>query len=141
MQKLLEVTIDDQGNLDIQSDNEQILDENVNLNDLKKAKFFIDKLLAVMIDRMWKERNTGISKIVRLLSMAEIYACAEPYAQIEELWSTMMFSYIPRTEKYADSLKQKYGYDPSSKQKPFTVGGASCFGPVSPMPFMSKGMN
>lgn len=89
MQKLLEVTINDQGNLDIQSDNEQILDEYVTLNDLKKAKVFFDKLLVVMVDRMWKDRNTGISKIVRLLSMAEICACAEPYAQIEELWSTI----------------------------------------------------
>lgn len=138
MRKLLEVTIDDQGNLDIKSDNEQFLDEIISPYNPKIANAFFKRVLAVMINRIWERRNTGISKVVRLLSMAEICATAEPYGQIEELWTNMMFSFIPRYEKYTDSLKQKYGYDPSSKQRPLTMGDLSCFGPFKLKPLNNR---
>ena len=127
MKTLLEILIDDEGNIDLRSGNEHILDNYYSVNDPEKAKSFFRKVLSTMIDRMWKNRNTCISKAIRLLSMAEMCACAEPYAQAEEFWSTMMFSLIPKTKKYADSLKKKYGYDPDSKQRPITFGDVSAF--------------
>ena len=49
-------------------------------------------------------------------------ACAEPYLQAEEFWSTMMFGCIPSYEEYADSLKRKYGDNPKLKQRPISFG-------------------
>ena len=121
MKTLLEILIDDEGNIDLRSGNEHILDNYFSVNDPEKAKSFFRKVLSTVIDRMWKNRNTCISKAIRLLSMAEM--CA----QAEEFWSTMMFSLIPKTEKYADSLKKKYGYDPDSKHRPITFGDVSAF--------------
>lgn len=135
METLLEVFINDDGNLDLRSGNEQFLNENIQFNDLKKSERFFRKVLSLMVDRMWREKNTCISKVIRLLSMAEMCACAEPYMQAEEFWSTMMFNFIPQHEKYADSLKVKYGYDPDSKQRPITMGDMSGFAKKLPILF------
>ena len=138
MKKLLEVFIDEEGNLDLRCENESIIDRYFSFKNPKKSQSFFRRILAGMIDKMWEKRATGISKVIRLLSMAEICACAEPYAQAEEFWSTMMFNCIPSTEKYADSLKMKYGYNPSAKQRPITFGDCGLF--ESGM-FTRKGMN
>ena len=127
MKTLLEVFVNDEGKLDLRFDNESYLDERFSLRDLKKSQVFFRESLSRLIDLMWKDRNTCISKVIRLLSMLEICACAEPYAQAEEFWAMMMFDCIPSTEKFADSLKQKYGYDPRSKTKPITMGDVSAF--------------
>ena len=127
MKTLLEVFINDEGKLDLRFENESYLDEKFSLDDLKQSRCFFQESLSRMIDLMWKERNTGISKLIRFLSMIEMCACAQPYAQAEEFWAMMMFDCIPSTEKYADSLKKKYGYDPGVKERPVTMGDISAF--------------
>lgn len=127
MKTLLEVFVNDEGKLDLRFDNESYLDERFSLRDLKQSQIFFRESLSRLIDLMWKDRNTCISKVIRLLSMLEMCACAEPYAQAEDFWAMMMFDCIPATEEFADSLKQKYGYDPRSKTKPFTMGDVSAF--------------
>ena len=135
MRNLLQVFINDEGELDFSSDNEWCLYEIWSLDNLKQSKKVFEKVLSKMVDCIWGEKNTCVSKLVRLLSVAEMCACAEPYAQAEEFWSMMMFDFIPHVEKYADSLKKKYGYDPDSKQRPFVMGDTSLFGKVLPTIF------
>jgi len=63
--------------------------------------------------------------------MAEMIACAEPYDQAEQLWSTMMFDYIPHYEHYSSSLKKPYGYDPSKMIRPIVGDGISLMGMIN----------
>ena len=126
----------DEGDLVYRCDNERFLDEHFSPDDLKEARRFFRKSLSRLIDLMWKDRNTCFSKVIRLLSMLEICACAEPYAQAEEFWSFMMFDCIPSNEKFADSLKEKYGYVPETKERPITMGNVGAF-----MRDFRKGMN
>ncbi|MBR5175946.1 MAG: hypothetical protein IKW89_08475 [Bacteroidales bacterium] len=127
MKNLLHVFIDDEGNLVLRTDNEKWFDENFPQGDLKRHAANFEKLLSGLVSSIWGEKNTCISKVIRLLSIAEICACSEPYAQAEEFWSMMMFDFIPFIEKYADSLKEQYGYDPESKQRPLVMGDTSLF--------------
>lgn len=135
MKNLLQVFINDEGELDFSSDNEQCLDEIWSLDNLKQSKKVFEKVLSKMVDCIWGEQNTCVSKVIRLLSMTEMCASSEPYAQAEEFWSTMMFDFIPSMEKYADSLKTKFGYDPHAKQRPLVVGDTSFFGKILPTKF------
>lgn len=116
----------DDGTLDIKCCNEKIINQ-LGLKNPKKFDSFLKKVTSAIIKKMWGEKNTGISKIIRVLSMAEVSACAEPYSQAEEFWSTMMFSYIPRTEKYYDSLKKQYGNYHGPQQRPISFGDTSMF--------------
>lgn len=135
MKNLLQVFINDEGELDFRTDNEQWFDENFSSDDLKRHAASFERLLSKMVDHIWGERNTCISKVIRLLSIAEMCSCSEPYAQAEEFWSMMMFDFIPFIEKRSDSLKAKYGYDPDSKQRPLVVGDTSLFGKLLPTTF------
>ena len=139
MEKLLEIFINDEGEMALQSSNEQLFERFMSLDEYD---LFFKKLLARMTDIIWKDRNVLISKVIRILSMAEICACAEPYEHAEEFWSTMMFHCIPHFEEYADSLKRKFGDNPDSKHRPFTVGEWPAAGmgmTINASPF--KGMN
>lgn len=124
MQKLFEVILKDDGTPDVICHNEQYIDKK---SSPKQFDSFTKQLIKVLVRKFFGEKNTGISKIIRVLSMAEICACSEPYAQAEEFWSTMMFDFIPHTEKYADNLKKQFGYNPKKKQRPITFGDTSMF--------------
>jgi len=128
MKNLLQVFINDAGELDFRSDNDQWLEENCQLDNPKQSEKFFKGILSKMIHYIWKEKRSGICRIIRVLSMTEMCACAEPYAQAEEFWAMMMFNFIPNFERYSDSLKKKYGYKPESKQRPVVFGDASFFG-------------
>ncbi len=135
MKNLLQVFINDEGELDFLAENEDWLDGKWSQDNLKQSMAFFNSILSKMVDRIWGESDTCVSKVIRLLSMAEMCACSEPYVQAEEFWSMMMFDFIPYIEKYADSLKTKFGYDPDAKQRPFVAGDTSLFGKILPTRF------
>ena len=110
MQKLFEVILKDDGTPDVICHNEQYIDKK---SSPKQFDSFTKQLIKVLVRKFFGEKNTCISKIIRVLSMAEICACSEPYAQAEEFWSTMMF--------------KQFGYNPKKKQRPITFGDTSMF--------------
>ena len=85
----------------------------------KKAKKE-EKVEIPTLDAVVKEEIT-IDEFSRMqLQMGEIISCAEPYDNAEQLWSTMMFSFIPHYERYSSSLKKPYGFDPSNIIRPIS---------------------
>ena len=125
--KLLEVSIDENGQIGIDSMNDEFLEKFLSEAKPEKKEELFRSLLVEMTDKMWKDRKTGVSRVIRLLSMAEICTCAQPYSQAEEFWSTMMFSFIPHYEIFSSSLKQKYGFKPGDVVRPYTFGDTSIF--------------
>ncbi len=126
MKQLLEIVIQDDGTLDLKCHNEELANKILS----QKPKVYekqLKSMIAKMVKIIWGEKNTGISKLVRFLSMAEMCACAEPYSQAEEFWSVMMFSLIPHLEDYAKQEKQKYAKYSGAQQKPLTYVNTSLF--------------
>lgn len=126
MKQLLEIVIQDDGTLDLKCHNEELSDKVLS----KKPKVYekqMKNMISKMVKIMWGDKNTGMSKLIRFLGMAEMCACAEPYSQAEEFWSVMMFNLIPRIEDFAKQEKQKYAKYSGAKQKPLTFGDASMF--------------
>ncbi|MCR4910087.1 MAG: hypothetical protein K5909_02265 [Bacteroidales bacterium] len=126
MKQLLELVIQDDGTLDLKCHNEELADKVLS----KKPKVYkkqMKNMISKMVKIMWGDKNTGMSKLIRFLSMTEMCACAEPYSQAEELWSTMMFSLIPLLEDYLKQEKQKYANYSGAKQKPISFGNTSMF--------------
>lgn len=126
MKQLLELVQLDDGTLDLRCCDEKLIN-NVIPNSPKKFDKVLKGLIRKIVKILWGDKNTGISKLIRTLSMAEICACAEPYSHAEEFWSTMMFSLIPRIENYARDEKRKYAYYDGARQRPITCGDWSAF--------------
>jgi len=127
MKQLLEVILNDDNTLAIKCCDEKTIGKRLNLKDPKHFDSFLKNATSALIQKIWGEKNTSLSKIIRLLSIAEISACAEPYSQAEEFWSMMMLDYIPRTEKHYTSLKKQYGSYRGVKQRPISFGDTSMF--------------
>lgn len=96
------------------------------LDDLHK------RTIRSLVNEVWKNKNHHPCKAIRILAMAEIIACAEPYDHAEHFWSTMMFDYIPHYERLASGLKKPFGYDPSKMIRPISCGFP---GGIPPFPF------
>ena len=77
---------------------------------------------------MWKTKNQRFSQAVRMVAMAEILGCAQPYEHAEEFWSLMMFHTIPQFEAFAAAIKKPYGFDDRAVTRPL-VGGPLVGGP------------
>lgn len=126
MKQLLELVLQDDGTLDIKCPNEKLANKVLS----KKPKEF-DRQMKEMISKMtkliWGEKSTGVTKLIRFISMAEMCACAEPYSQAEEFWGNMMFSLIPRLENYCKKEKRKYAKYSGASQRPINMGGFSAF--------------
>ncbi len=60
----------------------------------------VDKELARMIEdfvtAFWEACNPLSMQLIRCIIMAGSEACAEPYREVEEMWSTLMFCFIPQ---------------------------------------------
>ena len=60
----------------------------------------LDKELARMIEAFvpaFRETSNPLyMQLIRCIIMAGSAACAEPYREVEEMWSTLMFSFIPQ---------------------------------------------
>lgn len=136
MKKFLEVLMDDEGLLHLSTDFEFADSRDNPPSDITAHMAELDDLhkraIRSLVNEVWKNRNQHPSKAIRILAMAEIIACAEPYDHAEQFWSTMMFDYIPGYEKLASSLKKPFGYDPSRMIRP--VSGVFTGG-IPPFPF------
>lgn len=146
MKKFLEVLVDENGNYTVHSDCEFFDDVQNPPKDFKTASSVFDKtvkpLIKALVETVWKDRNVNVSKAIRYLTLAETISNVQPYDDAEQLWSTLMFGFIPHYEAYADKLKKPYGYKPSQTIRPITIPGllnTSIF-PLS-MPFNTKGMS
>ena len=120
-------SMDENGKVEITTDNEQLLDRFASPTNHKLTKQFLKELMTAVVHKMWGEKNTCLSKAVRLLSMAEVCSCAEPYQQAEDFWSTMMFGFIKDSEKMINPLKEMYGFNPRIVERPIVGGDTFCF--------------
>ena len=91
---------------------------------------------------MWKTQDQNVCQAVRLVAMAEILGCAQPYERAEEFWSLMMFHTIPQFEDFAAAIKKLYGFDDRSVNRPYiggtlpdgTLVGGPAGGPMMELP-------
>lgn len=138
MKKFLEVLMDDDGMLHFGTDfsfpdsyesSRKDVDEFVSQNkDLDK------RIIKSLVEEVWKNKNMHPAKAIRLLSMAEMMACAQPYEQAESFWWTMMHDYIPAQEKYSNALKKPFGFDASKMVRPIVWGPQSGKSSIMPLP-------
>lgn len=78
-----------------------------NLSDAKRIDRIIDELVKTIFEQ--NLNDSSASQIIRCLTIANISADAQPYQHIEELWSTMVFSFLPRKEKGYRKMKEERG--------------------------------
>ena len=142
MKKFLEVLMDDNGELHFSTDVEFADSVERPVKDMNEFQKIFDQInrraIRGMVNAVWKEKNLDVAKAIRYLSMAEIITCAEPYEGAEQLWSSLMFEYLPHYERYADQLKVPHGYDPSKKTRPLSW---NCRQGLISLPFKMPGMN
>ena len=120
MKKLLEViTDDDMKTIELSADGE-LIEKCFGIENLKATDASFRVVTKALVEKIWKEKDTAVSRIIRILSMSEACSCAQPYLQVEEFWTTMMFNFIPHHEKYVDELKKQYGFDAKSVEKPMS---------------------
>lgn len=135
MKKFLEVLVDEDGKFHFSTEEEFISEEefaskNRRARDahMKEYEKTLKGLIHDMTEHMWKNKDQRISQAVRMVSMAEILGCAQPYEQAEEFWSLMMFNTIPHFEEFAAAIKKPYGFNERSVTRPL-VGGPLVGGP------------
>lgn len=108
--KLLEVIAEENGRFDFSTE----LDPTTILNE-KDFDARLKNLIRSLVECLAQGPRTGpipVSSAIRLLSMAEIIACAQPY---------MMFETIPHYEKYAEKVKKEQGIHPGKVIRPQTI--------------------
>ena len=134
MKKILEVVLDDDGKMKFKSEYQYFIrEEELNCSPrmqkqvIKKMDEIFMTAIEGFVDCLWKDNNHEIYPIVRVLSMAEMMSCVQPYQQAEDFWNNMMFHFIPRMEGFATKLKKKYGYDDSEVVRPMVFGDPSAF--------------
>ena len=135
MKKFLEVLVDEDGKFHFSTDEVFITEEEFasQPRQTKAAhmKEYENKLRGLIHDTtefMWKTKNQRFSQAVRMVAMAEILGCAQPYEHAEEFWSLMMFHTIPQFEAFAAAIKKPYGFDDRAVTRPL-VGGPLVGGP------------
>ena len=126
MKKFLEVLVDDEGNLHLSTDYEfadSVENPPVDMKQYQEeSDLLFRQTIRGVVNALWKERKINVSKAIRYLSMAEIISDVQPYDNVEQLWSAMMFDYIPQYEKFSAQLKTPYGFNPSKVIRPMTFG-------------------
>lgn len=97
------------------------------------------QMLGSLTEFMWSNKSMAISRVIRMVSMAEVLGTSQPYEQAESFWENMMFHAIPQYEGFAARIKEPYGFDSRAVVRPITgTPGMSIF-PVK-APF-GKGWN
>ena len=135
MKKFLEVLVDEDGKFHFSTEEKFITEDafaaenhRAQLEHAKDLDKLLKQLVHDMTEFMWRNKEQKVSQAVRLMAMAEILGCAQPYEHAEEFWSLMMFHTIPQFEKYAAAIKKPFGFDDRSVTRPI-VGGAWAGGP------------
>ena len=121
MKKYLSVEVDDNGKFHLSSDFPQDYMDCFLQHPEQGEKAFT-KLIQSFVPAFWDGPNPLYMKLIRTLFMTGVVACAEPYCEAEDMWSTLMFSFIPQFEKRAAAIKRKYGFDDSGITRPFSLG-------------------
>lgn len=124
MKKFLEILVNDEGNLHCSTD--YVFHDSVynppmdHVQEERDFDALCKQLIRGLVETVWKDHDFHVGKAIRFLSMAEVISCAEPYQNAEELWSTLMFHYIPFFESFASGLKKPYGYDDTKIVRPIS---------------------
>ena len=129
MKKFLEVLVDDDGKFHFSTEEAFVTEEEfaaencrAQLGHAAECDRRLKQLVHDMTEYLWRTRDQAICQAVRLVSMAEILGCAQPYERAEEFWSLMMFDAIPKLEAFASAIKRSYGFDDRTVSRPL-VGG------------------
>ena len=135
MKKFLEVLVDEDGKFHFSTEEEFVTEEafaakhpRAKVEHAKEIDKLLKRLVHDMTEFMWQNQEQKVSQAVRLVAMAEILGCAQPYEHAEEFWSLMMFLTSPQFEKFAAAIKKPYGFDDRAVTRPL-VGGAWAGGP------------
>ena len=125
MKKFLEVLVDEDGKFHFSTEEEFVTEEvfaaenpRAQMGHVKECDKRLKQLVHDMTEYMWKTKDQGICQAVRMVAMAEILGCAQPYERAEEFWSLMMFHTIPQFEKFAAAIKKPYGFDDRAVTRP-----------------------
>lgn len=145
MKKFLEVLVDEDGKFHFSTEEEFVTEEafaaenpHAQLDHAQEIDKLLKRLVHDMTEFMWQNKEQRVSQAVRLVAMAEILGCAQPYEHAEEFWSMMMFHTIPQFEKFAAAIKKPYGFDERAVNRPL-VGGPLVGGPdILPFPFQPR---
>ena len=135
MKKFLEVLVDEDGKFHFSTDEsfvteEEFASENryAQRRHMEECDAMLRQMVRDLTDYMWRTQDQHIPQAIRVVSMAEILGCAQPYERAEEFWDLMMFNTIPQLEEFAADIKRKYGFDDRNVTRPF-VGGPLVGGP------------
>lgn len=145
MKKFLEVLVDENGKFHFSTEEEFVTEEafaaenpRAQLDHAQEIDTLLKRLVHDMTEFMWQNKEQRVSQAVRLVAMAEILGCAQPYEHAEEFWSLMMFNTIPQFEKFAAAIKKPYGFDERAVNRPL-MGGPLLGGPdILPFPFQPQ---
>ncbi len=145
MKKFLEVLVDEDGKFHFSTEEEFVTEEafaaenpRAQLDHAQEIDTLLKRLVHDMTEFMWQNKEQRVSQAVRLVAMAEILGCAQPYEHAEEFWSLMMFNTIPQFEKFAAAIKKPYGFDERAVNRPL-MGGPLLGGPdILPFPFQPQ---
>ena len=148
MKRFLEVLVDEDGKFHFSTDEvfttaeefaaEDNLSKAAHLNEYEKM---LRKLIHDLTEYMWRNKEQRVSQAIRMVAMAEILGCGQPYEHAEEFWSLMMFHTIPQYERFAAAIKKRYGFDDRSVHRPYiggslpdgTLVGGPAGGPMPPI--------
>ena len=129
MKKFLEVLVDDNGAYHFSTEESFITEEafaaETDLAKVAHMKEYDNRLRQMIHDVtefMWRTKDQNVCQAIRMVSMAEILGCAQPYERAEEFWDLMMFHTIPQFEHFAAAIKKQYGFDESSVSRPWGIG-------------------
>ena len=124
MKKLLEVLMDDTGELHIEA--EDLIPGPEDPDVKKKYDNLYKAAMRALTKCLWRDQDLRVSKAIRLLSMSEMACDRQPYEHVDQFFFTMMNSFLPLYEKYCNKLKKPYGFNPKEMVKPFTMNDFNC---------------
>lgn len=109
--KVLEILVDENCNYSFETEFNE-LDSLDPREDASVTKFerTLDPMIKALFQEYFRNNNLLLSKVVKFLTIADICADAQPYDNIESLWSMMMHSHLPRYEKKYRRMKEAMGF-------------------------------
>ena len=135
MKKFLEVLVDEDGRFHFSTEEAFVTEEEFASGNRYAQRMHMEQcdarlrqMVQDLTDFMWRTKDQRIAQAIRLVSMAEILGCAQPYERAEEFWDLMMFNTIPQLEEFAADIKGRYGFDNRTVTRP-VVGGSLFGGP------------
>lgn len=107
MKKYLEILMEEDGRFHFSSDFEPVVIRDAHRFDSTMKQMI--RSLADVIKEGPKKGPNPVCSSIRMASMAEIIIQPQPYSQMEELWSHMMFETIAHFEDFLRRVKKEKG--------------------------------